>query len=121
MVYDLKPEEIEKFISSDVIELMGLSNLPEDKKQEMREKIISTIENRALARIMGMIKDRNKLEELEELEGEEAMAKFFTENNIPYEDIFAEEAITYKAQLKNAADMADVGFQPKVAGANKEG
>ena len=120
MVYNLKPEEIEKFISSDVIDLMGLSNLPEEKKQELREKIISTIENRALARIMGMIKERNKLEELEKLEGKEALAKFFTENHIPYEDIFSEEALAYKAQLKTAAEITDVGFTPNVAGANKE-
>ena len=121
MVYNLRPEEIEKFISSDVIDLMGLSNLPEDKKQDLREKIISTIENRALARIIGMIFDKKKLEEMEKLEGEKALAKFFAENNIPYEDIFTKEALAYKAQLKTAAELTDVGFTPSAAGANKEG
>ncbi len=121
MVSNLKQEEIEKFITSDVIDLMGLSGQPEEKKQELRQKIIQTIENRALARIIGLISDKKKLEELEKLEGEEAVTKFFADNNIPYEDIFTEEALMYKAQLKTAADMTDVGFKPVVAGANKEG
>ena len=71
MVYSLKSEEIEKFISSDVIDLMGLSDLPDEDKKNMREKIIRTIENRALARIAAMLKDKGKTAELEGIEEEE--------------------------------------------------
>lgn len=120
MVYSLKSEEIEKFISSDVIDLMGLSDLPDEDKKNMREKIIRTIENRALARIAVMLKDKGKTAELEGIEEEEAILKFFDDNAIPYEDIFTEEALAYKAQLKTAAEMASVGLKPKAVEAKKE-
>lgn len=120
MVYSLKPEEIDKFISTDVVELMGLSDLSEEDKKNMREKIIRTIENRALVRIAAMLKEKGKTAELEGIEDEEAILKFFADNDIPYEDIFTEEAIAYKAELKSAADMASVGLKPKVAEAKKE-
>jgi len=120
MVYGLKPEEIDKFISTDVIELMGLSDLPEDDKKAMREKIIRTIENRALARIAKMLEEKGKTAELEGIEEEEAILKFFDDNAIPYEDIFTEEALAYKAQLKTAAEMASVGLKPKVNEVEKE-
>jgi len=120
MVYSLKSEEIEKFISADVIDLMGLKDLPDEDKKNMREKIIRTIENRALARIAELLKEKGKTEELEKIEDEEAILKFFSDNEIPYEDIFTEEALAYKAQLKTAADMTSVGLKPKVAEAKKE-
>jgi hypothetical protein len=120
MVYSLKSEEIERFISADVIDLMGLSDLPEDDKKAMRGKIIRTIENRALARIAGILKEKGKTAELEGIEEEEAILKFFNDNQIPYEDIFTEEALAYKAQLKTAAEMASVGIKPHAAEAKKE-
>lgn len=120
MVHNLKSDEIERFISADVIDLMGLKDLPDEDKKNMSEKIIRTIENRALARIAAMLKDKGKTAELEGIEEEEAILKFFDDNAIPYEDIFTEEALAYKAQLKTAAEMASVGLKPKAAEAKKE-
>lgn len=106
-------EDVDSLVSRDIIDVMGLSNLEEKKKQALRGKILETVQNRVFNRIVREIKKKNKVDEYEKLTEDTAVEKFFSDNNIDEEKIFLEEALYYKAQLATASKVADAGFALK--------
>lgn len=105
-------KEIDDFVKKDVIDLLGLSELPEEKKIESRDKIIATIQNRVFRRITKELEKKGKLKEFKST-SDDTVEKFFESNGIDTDKIFVEEALHVKAQLKASADMVDLGFKPK--------
>jgi len=104
-------EEIDDFVKKDVLDILGLSNLPEDKKNELREKIVSTIQNRVFRRITKELEAKGKLKDFKSA-SDDTIEDFFKTSGIDTDKIFVEEALAFKAQLKASANMVDLGLKP---------
>lgn len=109
----ISQEDINSLVTRDIIDIVGLSHLDEKRKQELRGKILETVQNRVFNRIVKELKEKNKVEEYEKLEEDVAVENFFKNNGIDEEKIFLEEALYYKAQLATAAKVADAGISAK--------
>jgi len=79
----LKDSVISDVIEKDIIELLGLENLPKEKQDEYREKATQTIYDRAFTRITDELDEKGVIAEFEKVaEDETAMKTFLTEHGI---------------------------------------
>lgn len=105
MKQNISQEEISDLINKDILDIIGLSKLDDAKKDELRTKIIATVENRVLRRITDELQKKKVFDNYEKLVAEDkSVDEFLSENGILPERIFAEEAIIYKSMLKVASD-----------------
>jgi len=91
------------FWDKDIFKLMGLKNVPEDKKKEMMDSMMRTVQNRVLARILDSMEEVD-VKEFEKLikDGDNEKTNAFLESkNINLTQISAEEAMLYKTELIN--------------------
>ena len=109
----ISDEEIEKFLQSDIIDLMGLSNIDEEEKTKLRDTILDTIKNRVFKRLIEELKSHHLLKDFEEIVDEDESEAFLKKHEIDVEAMFIEEAIYYKAQLKSVADLTLKGVPAK--------
>jgi len=112
--HDLKQSDIDELLEKDIIDILGLSHLPEAEKTELRDRIVNTIQNRAFNRIVEEIKDRSKIKEFEALTEDKEIDQFFLDNQIFPDVYFFQEALAYKAELMTAKELVDAGLKPKV-------
>lgn len=106
----LKDSVISDVIDKDIIELLGLTNLPKEKQDEYREKATETIYDRAFTRITNELEEKGLIAEFEKVAEDEAtMQAFLIQHGIDQEKYLIEETLVYKAQMKSAADILDAG------------
>jgi len=98
-------------IEKDIIELLGLTNLPKEKQDEYRQKASETIYDRAFTRITKLLEEKGKLPEFEKVAQDEVkMKEFLFQNGIELEKLMTEETLIYKAQMKTVAEVLDTGI-----------
>lgn len=114
MTDDNDKNSIDDLLHGDIIDILGLSGLEETRKQELRDEIVITIQNRVFMRIMDELEKKNKIEEYDNLSDDLSVEKFFLENGIDTEKYFLEEVFAYKAQLQTTSKLIDIGFKPQV-------
>jgi hypothetical protein len=88
-------------IDEDILVLMGAKNMPPEKKEELYNKMIETIQLRVLARIDDQLSDQ-EAEEIAKIVKSEDKAKFFEflkGKDINIEKLYAEEALIYKIEM----------------------
>jgi len=107
------PQEIEDIIQKDILDLMGMDNLTEEKRTELYDKMINTVEERVFMRIDATLDEAGQAELKQVLEsgGKEEFDALLAKNNISVEKLFAEEALIYKTQLMSLLKTAQQ--QPK--------
>lgn len=98
-------------MQKDIFDLIGLSDLDEAKKDGLREKFTTTIENNVFASLTNDLVDAKLLGDFEKLKTDKEYEKFFKEHNIDMEQYFIEEALRLKAQLKTASDLINAGVK----------
>ena len=97
----------EDFLDKDILDLMGAKDMSEDEKSEIYSKMMDTIEQRVLARMIEELTD----EEYEELKtilaekSEEKFADFAKKIDLNLTTMFAEEALMYKIEMVNLINM----------------
>lgn len=91
----------EDVLNKDILELMGAGQLPEDKKIELYQKMVATIQNRVVARITDEIPEADMEEWLKTIDsGDKAkMQEFLKTLSIDLPKLMLEEAIIYKTEL----------------------
>jgi len=97
----LSIDDYAQIIDTDIFELLGLENMPEDKKADIAEKIGETVISRVLANVLESL-EGDKAAELKFLLEEnniEAIKQFLNENNIDLKEIVVKEAVVLKAQI----------------------
>lgn len=115
MSQNLSRKDVDELLKKDIIEILGLSHLPEERKNSLREKILSTVQNRVMLRIGEMLEKKGKTSDFAKVDSDETVERFFAENGIDTDKIFFEEAIAYKAQLATTAEFVSKGVAPRVA------
>ena len=98
----------EDILNKDILELMGAKNMPEEKKQELYQKMMETIKNRAMQRAVSSISEADKalFNQIVE-QGEKApIENFLRERNIDIKKLMVQEAVYYKIEMKEMVDSA---------------
>lgn len=104
-------DEIRALVNKDLLEIMGLDKISEEKKVELREKMAATIENRVFRRVTKELTEKGKFDEFEKIaQDDKDPSEFLKKNGINTERIYIEEAILYKSQMKVAANFVDIGL-----------
>lgn len=88
-------------LDQDILTLLGADDLPEVKKEELYGKILATIRNRVLVRLLTVLNDQavNQLSELID-RGEQAEIQSLLESQgVNLERLFLEEAASYKVEM----------------------
>lgn len=95
--YFLSDVTLDNLLNKDFFDLIGLSELPDDKKQEMAIEMAATIQGRAFRTITQLLGEK-KSEQLDSLPSEQVLA-FLEENGINSIDIMLQEAIKYRIEV----------------------
>jgi hypothetical protein len=105
---------VSDIISKDIIDLLDLGNLPQEKQEEYRKLATQTVCNRAFSRLTDLLEEKGLLDEYQKVpEDDRSVREFLTKNEIDLDNLVAEEAVTYKAQMKTLNDVLNVGITLK--------
>lgn len=102
-------------VGKDLFELMGVENMPEDKKQELYKQAMETIEKRTFARVHDSLPEADlpQFKQLIDTGTPQQLTDFLKQRNIDLEKLMAQEAFIYKTEmvelskpLRNAAKQS---------------
>lgn len=97
----------EDVLNKDILELMGASELPQEEKKRLYEKMLATIQNRVIARISDQLNDQG-IEELKNILDSKDQNKFndfFKSKKIDLPKLLLEEAMIYKTEIAQLANQ----------------
>lgn len=91
----------EDIANSDILELMGAKNMPEEQKKEIYRIMVETIENRVIAKIDDQLSDDDakKMKEIIDRKSKEEFDQFLEEKGIDITQIYAQETLVYKVEM----------------------
>jgi hypothetical protein len=94
-------EIYDEILEKDILDLMGVGDLPENEKEEIYKKMLDTIMNRVILRLDSQVSDEEvaKLKTIMEAKDNAGFFKFFEDKGIDIKSIFAEEAGIYKVEM----------------------
>ena len=96
----------EDFFNQDILTLLGLEALSDEEKAEQYQKMLQTVENRVLERVIRSL-ESEALEHFKQLidsGSDEELGKFMASQRIDLAKIVAEEALAYKIEISTLAD-----------------
>ena len=95
-------------VNKGIVELMGLMDLPEEKKDKIRQAAQDTIQGRALARVFDNLdeNEQQKFKQLLEQSDDTKIEEYLKTKNIDMGKITIEETLLYKLQMVNTAKAA---------------
>lgn len=85
-------------LTKDILDLLNLSNLPDDEKEKIKGIMEETIKNRIIARVIDALSEEDQ-KSWENMQSEEDKVSFLTSKNINLEKIAMEEAMIYKYEV----------------------
>lgn len=99
---------LKDLFDKDIFELLHLSDIPQEQKDYLLEKLEEGIQKRVITRIATMITDEQAKQfgELANKNDVEGMKKFFVDNNIDVVRVAAEEGMRYRVELVELIDIA---------------
>ena len=98
----------EEIIKKDLMQLMGLEHLSEEKKAELYKKALETIQNRVLIRIASNLREKDKeaFFKLIDAQDDKKIDDFLQSKNVDYQSIFGEEVLLYKLEMSKKTQVA---------------
>lgn len=97
-----QPQADDTILSKNIFDILGLSDLPEDQKAEMLQKMLQIIYQRVVARIMDVVPE-NALRELKnaiDTEDEKAATAVLAQHGMmSFPELMAEEALFMKYEM----------------------
>lgn len=92
---------IQDIVKKDLFDLLGLKNLPTEKKQAMLDQALATVQNRVLLRIAAKLnsKEKEELFAIVDKQDENKMGRYLSSKNINLASLLTEEALLYKQEM----------------------
>ncbi len=96
-------EDTLTFLNTDILELMGAKNMPKEQKDRIYQKMMSTIQNRVMARVLdGLTEEQyQKIKSFLDSNDENAFIEYADKIGINLPQIYSEEALLYKIEMVN--------------------
>ncbi|MFA4930356.1 MAG: hypothetical protein WC570_00600 [Patescibacteria group bacterium] len=93
--------DLKNLIEGDLFELAGLENLPEGKKEEMISKMMESVRDRVMVRIVEELGQENEAEFFSLLDenNDDEIREYLDSYGIKLDMLVTEEALVYKKEL----------------------
>lgn len=93
-------------LTKDILELLGAEKMTAAEKATIYNKMLQTIQNRILVRIVDALTEEQYAEFKKILEenNEEKFAEFYQKTGLDLAQLYAEEALLYKIEIVNLVD-----------------
>ncbi|MDP3965162.1 MAG: DUF5663 domain-containing protein, partial [bacterium] len=94
--------DAKQLVESNIIDLLGLSNLPEEKKTALTNKMAEVLESRISERVLGELSEtdqKNFDTLLQANPSSEKIQEWLTAHVPNFNEITAEEALKFKKQM----------------------
>ena len=90
-------------LNKDILELMGAKDMPDEKKKELYQKMLETIQNRVIARIDDMLTDEEAAEwkKIVDENNHQKNQEFLQRKNIDIKKLYTQELLIYKMEMVN--------------------
>lgn len=94
-------QEIKDILDKDLLELMGVKNMSEEKKAELYQKMAQTVQDRVVARIDDQLDEKGRAEFIKLIDNGDKVKteEYLKAKNIDVAKLLVEEAIIYKTQM----------------------
>ena len=94
-------KNLQDLLDKDTLELIGGENLPEEKKQELYQKMAETVQNRVIARIDDKLSEEERQEWMKLLDENDKtkMEEYLRSKDIDISKMLVEEAVIYKTEI----------------------
>lgn len=91
----------EDILNKDILELMGAQGMPEEKKQELYQKMMETLQNRVMAKVADMLQgqDLEKFKQLAEAQNKPELEGFLKSKGINLSKMMLQETLLYKTEM----------------------
>ena len=88
-------------LEKNILDLLDLQDIPEEKKQEIYQKLYKTVESRVILRMDSLLNDAEAAEWGKLLEANDRAASdaFLKERHIDVEQLMLQESAIFKAEL----------------------
>jgi len=88
-------------INKDILEILNLKNLPNNKKQEFYQKMTETIQNRVMAKILDGLNENEKEEftKLLDENDKQKIEEFLKSHGVDTAKLMLEESVIYKTEM----------------------
>jgi len=102
----------EDILNKDILELMGAKDMSEERKKELYTKMLETIQNRVIVKIINQLSDEDAeaFKKLVDSGNKTEMENFLNSREIDLAQLMLAEAMIYKTEmvsLKNAANKEE--------------
>ena len=96
-------DKMKSLVETDLLQSLGLENLPEEKQEEIMTQVMESVLNRVLVRIVDALGDDKKDEFMEMLEksDDKQIRQYLVDNKVDMDKIVVEESLLYKNELLN--------------------
>lgn len=104
---------LKDILEKDIFTLIGGQNLPDEKKDELMQKMIASIQNRVIARIDDLLNESER-DELKDLIDKDHMVGFdrlLKRKGINLQELMEDEALNYKTQVVSLVDYTKQSTQ----------
>lgn len=88
----------DNIMSKDILDILGLVDLPDDEKDKLKGVMGETIKNRIISRVVDALSEED-LKTWESLQTADEKIKFLSAHNASLERFALEEALMYKYEL----------------------
>lgn len=92
----------EEFFDKGIFDLLEIKDLSEEQKNKITRDMMTTINNRVLARVLDLLQEKGVKEQFEsllEINSQEKIEDFLTEHQIDLKGIAVEESLLYKMEI----------------------
>ena len=95
----------DEFLEKDILDLMGVRDMPDDQKAELYDTMVATIQDRIILKLLEMMSDEdyNDLQNSVDVKDATKFEQIIQRNHVDLPQIFAEEALAYKIEMVNLA------------------
>jgi hypothetical protein len=103
-------EDYQKIIEGDILDLLGLGDAKQEKKDQLYKKMLSTIQNRVVARVLDELEgeDVEKFKDLIEKGEEDDIKQFIEDKNMNINELMAQESLIYKTEIVSLVEDGDI-------------
>jgi hypothetical protein len=94
-------DELKQILDKDLLDLMGVANMPDDKKAELYAKMAATIQDRVLLRVDDALDEEGKKQFGEIIDtGDQAKTnEFLVGKGLNVPQLLVQEAMLYKLEM----------------------
>jgi len=102
-----QPLDYNELLNKDVLELLGVTQMGDEEKEEFYFKVIDTIQNRVIARILDQLTDADikAWDAIDFVAQPQQAADFLKNKGLDLAALIVEESLIYKTELVSLANQ----------------